>query len=62
LKRIGHFHCHSIKIDRNEKLLAKALASIFTIYPDPVHGPIAKELAKPALFCLSGNLKPLPKN
>ena len=41
--------------------LANAFASTFAIFPVPAHSPIAKELAKPPLFCLAGNLAILPK-
>jgi len=41
--------------------LANAFASTFAIFPVPAHSPIAKELAKPPLFCLAGNLVILPK-
>jgi len=40
----------------SEKHLAIAFVSTFTIFPVLAHNPIVKELAKPTLFCLAGNL------
>jgi len=39
-----------------KKTLAISFTSTFAIFPELAHNPIAKELVKPARFCLSGNL------
>jgi len=60
-KNLTQFESHPTLIDDNKNKLANALASTFAIFPVPAHSPIAKEFAKPLLFCLAGNLVILPK-
>ena len=65
---LTHFEGHPTLIDESvnnfveiKNKLADAFASTFAIFPVPAHSPIAKELSKPPLFCLAGNLVILPK-
>ena len=52
---------HLTLLDDNKKPLTIAFVSTFTIFPVLTHNPIVKELTKPTLFCLSGNLVIPPK-
>ncbi|MBI9056069.1 MAG: hypothetical protein JEY96_19770 [Bacteroidales bacterium] len=52
---------HLTLLDDNEKPLAIAFVSTFTIFPVLAHNPIVKELTKPTLFCLSASWESLPK-
>ena len=67
-RNLTQFEGHPTQIDESvnnfveiKTKLANAFASTFAIFPVPAHSPIAKELTKPPLFCLSGNLAILPK-
>lgn len=62
------FEGHPTQIDESvnnfveiKTKLANSFASTFAIFHVPADSPIAKELTKPPLFCLSGNLVILPK-
>jgi len=67
-RNLTQFEGHPTQIDESvnnfveiKNKLANAFASTFAIFPVPAQSPIAKELTKPPLFCLSGNLVILPK-
>jgi len=61
-KYLTNIDGYSTLLDENKKPLAITFVSTFTIFPVLTHNPIVKELTKPPLFCLPGNLVIPSKN